>query len=357
MRKLNDGEKLVLIEKQVERKRKQSDGENTKSVKAEARGICGLSRATAYNLIVKGESLKTLEMRIRFEKVFSELVMAEPGSVNDRRFWESIQETVKNGSDFEKHTLLSSAVGTWADAALDETKSDAERILMGRACEFVSHKRHHGKPLGIPLDIKPQRAFDRGSKVMEEVVKLLLRNETPPAGMFDHGSPEARRLGYNVFRTRMIADQLGWQMPADDKGRTELLERAYHDGVASTLMQIDDDLGHIDISYSYRAFVLATHAGDWPRAAEYALTVLKFFPAILTQRVSGIKAMLDDNEVFPGLAAMIALRRADLPVGIRNVVENPDARHQNAMRLVNAMTDGIKKTQTYLTVLATEQPK
>lgn len=124
--------------------------------------------------------------------------------------------------------------------------------MVGRPAQYILHPRRHGKLSGTELDIDREFADSRDAKVNAEVARLLARNEPPPPGMFDHGTPEARRFGYNVFRIRLLSAQLGWQQPTTDTARCELFGRAYHDGIASALMNIDEELGHIDVSYSYR---------------------------------------------------------------------------------------------------------
>jgi hypothetical protein len=355
MRGLTHGEMLELIEKHFETLRRQSDGDSEASVKQLARMKVGLSRGTAYKLIVKGEPLKDPEMLKHFEEVFRDLIIAEPGSDPYRQQWASIKKTMEKGDDFEKLVIIASAMGAWADIALDETRNDAERILVGRLVQYVLFYASRAQSTGTVLDVDPKVAFARGAKVNKEVVKLLLANDMPPPGMFDHCSPEAKARGYSVFRTRLISDELGWNQPITDEGRAELFARAYKNGIASVLMHIDEDFGHRDVTYSYRAFVMATHAGDWHRAGEYALTLLKFFPEILTKKISNIKAMLDDRDVWPGLAALLALRLADIPAGIRATLENPEPHHQNAVDVIYAMMASVHSSQSYLEVLEMEK--
>jgi hypothetical protein len=120
-------------------------------------------------------------------------------------------------------------------------------------------------------------------------------------------------------------------------------------------MWVHDELEHAEVGHVYRAFALATHAGDWSRTGEYGLNLLKAFPDILTTKVGGIKPLLEDRDIWPGVAAMIVHRWHDMSRELRCVLENPPPEHAGAVSSIREMTAGVKAEDPYLSVLAMEK--
>ena len=351
MSNLSVKQKYRLIVRYHERSRAASDGESNRSPEVLARQECKLSKAMV-SYIRNGRELKDLDKRAHFEGVFRKRVAAEPGSDDYRALWADVQAVVNGNPDpFRKMHVVAAAFGHWSDIALDEERPDAERVLAGRMAQFVlgHYSRGNGGPTVV--DVAPTAAGKRGRDVNAAVIEILTRSPTAPPKLFDHGTEVAQELGYRIFRIRLFADRIGWQTPKEDADRAQYYEAEFKAGLATDLMWVHDELEHTEVGHPYRAFVLATHASEWSRASEYGINLLKEFPDLLTARLGGIKPLLEDREVWPGVATMMAHRWHDIPTGLRRVLDNPQPVHVKAISFIREMMAGVKAGEGYLSVL------
>jgi hypothetical protein len=356
MSNLADKHKYRLIVRHHERRRAASDGDSNRSPEVLAREECQLSKAMV-SYIKNGRDIKHPEKRAHFDSIFRKRVAAEPGSNDYRALWADVQATAHGDSDpLRKRYLVATAYGHWSDIALDKTRPDAERLLVGRMAQFVLYGWSRGNGGATFMDVVPSEAKQKGREVNAAVIEILSRNPTAPSGLFDQGAEAAAaELGYRIFRIRLFADRIGWQTPNCDADRARYYEEAFNAGLSTDLMLVHEELEHAEVGHPYRAFVLATHASEWHRAGEYAIDLLRTFPEILTASVAGIKPMLEDRDVWPGLAAMMVHRWREIPTGLHRVLENPEPRHAGAVSKIRAMMAGVKANERYLSVLGLEK--
>ena len=361
-------QKFRLIVKRYERDRAASDGDSTLSPRRLAENECGISR-TSGHILANGGSIKDPGKLTQFENVFRMKVFAEPGSSSYQSHWADVKNTVDKTRAEPRFSreLVPAAYGHWSAIALDENRSDADRILVGRMAEFVLYhfaRTPKDKLLtGLPERVDPEAAKIRGREVIDSLVGILSAHPTPPDGLFEQGSKIAQEQGYRMLRIRLHGDYTGWRYahavdwrfsdaPRDTE-RTRVLEDAYRTGQAQDLMWLHEELEGSDVGHPNSAFVLATHAGDWLRAGEYGARLLQAFPALLTERVKDLSALLDDRTVWPGVAAMMVHRWLDIPAGCRAVLEAPSAQYDPAMALIRRMVPAVEAGASYLSALKT----
>ena len=358
MTDLSHKQKFRLIERNCERKRAASDGDSTISPRKMAARKCGFSPALA-SYVANGRPIKNPTKLAHFENVFRTEVAAEVGSVDYQKLWADVRAVV-DGTRAEplfSAYLVPAAHGQWAAIALDTNRSDAERLLAGRMAEFILYHYTHNRKTGFAnkyvVEVDPTAAQERGHRVIACLARILASNPTPPPGLFDHGMLAAQELGYQIFRRRLFADHTGWQAKVltGDADRAQHFADAYNAGMATDLMWLHEELEHSDVGHPCNAFVLATHAGDWPRVGEYGVALLRAFPNLLTEEVGNTSALLDDRPVWPGVAAMMTHRWLDIPPKLRRVSTDPDTKHITALRRIRQMMAGVKVGDPYLSVL------
>jgi hypothetical protein len=359
MSELSHKQKFRLIVRHFERSRASSDGDSVASPKVLARNACGLSRTLAHYVEKGHRDVKNLKKLEQFENVFRTKIVAEPGSPDYQKLWADVRAIVdgtRSDPQFGGY-VVPAAYGHWSQIALDPSKSDAQRILAGRMAEFVlfhyGRRRNNGLSNTLVVQVELTAARERGRQVIETLIGVLASNLTPPAGLFDHGSETAREQGYRMLRIRLLADYIGWQGTAatSDAERAQVFAQAYQAGQAAELMWLHEELEGADVGHPNNAFVLATHASDWQHAAEYGISLLKAFPALLTESVGGLSPLLADRTVWPGIAAMMLHRWLDIPTEVRRVLDEPGPDQMTAVRRIRHMVAGVKAGQPYKTVL------
>ncbi|WP_368506929.1 hypothetical protein [Bradyrhizobium lupini] len=359
---LSQRQKFKLIVRHFERTRSSSDGDAILNPEAAARARCGFCRTTGYYVKKGLHEVKDPEKLEHFENTFREIV-AEPGSRSYQAQFDGMRAIVdRGGSDPQfLRFVVPAAYGHWAQVALDVDRHDAARLLAGRLaevplyyyCKLLLDSKHQRDPAN-PVQVDPRAAHERGIKVMEAVAGILAANLKAPPGLFEHGSATAQEQGYRMLRIRLLSDYTGWQgsLTKDDAVRAEVYAKAYRSGRAEELMWLHEELAETsDVAHSNGAFNLATHAGDWRRAAEYGVALLKAFPALLTEKVDGLAPLLNDRTVGPGIAAMITHRELDIPPKLRRELDEPRPKHKSVMGRIRLMIDGVKADAPYLTVL------
>ncbi len=353
---LPDRDKLQLAVRHHERIRAASDGDSKYSPRAQALKACGVSRSTEF-YVKQGRSIKSPKTRKGLDEYFRAEIAAEVGSSEYRRLWTSVRALVEgNFTAPNSEYLVGAAYGHWAAIALDADRTDTERLLAGRAAEYVlyhySRKSRLGRSTSFVFAVDADAVEERGLLVIGCLTEILARNQTPPTGLFDHGSNCAQELGYRLFRIRLFGDHAGWVSTTlkDDESRARHFAKAYQAGLAIDLMSLRD-AGLSDVAHPNNAFVLATHAHDWTRAAEYGVTLIKAHPTLLTATIGGLKPLLEDRTVWPGLAAVIEKRWFELPTKIREILTNPAPEHCLAVGHIRQMVAGVRDDSSYLSTL------
>lgn len=346
---LPDGTLLRLLEEHF-REQGSWPYESARTPEAAARAAAQISKTLAAALKSGSERAIKAANRIEsFDEAVGKFAVAEPGSREYRSLWAEVRRA---DPDCEFRPYVAAAIGLWADIALNETKEVADRFLAGSIAQFVLF--HCRDTMGAAsLGETTERARTRGAEVSAALLKLLAKHPRTPKGLFASGpTAKAIELGYRMFRIRMVGDAIGWMRPKTDAERTEVYVGAYDAGYASDSMWLYEVRGRCDLAFVYRAWQLASHKSDWALAAGYGIAMLKQFPRCLVNKIETIKPLLEDEETWPGLAAVLALRQFDVPESVRDVFENQASAHSAAISRIRAMRAGIIENSKYLTVLA-----
>ena len=301
------------------------------------------------------------------DRAYSKRV-AEPGSAAYRRRWADIVRRIDATPIREADLcLVDAAYGHWADIALDERQSDAQRMLHGRQAEFVLYnwlksglrRTQDAKRLVVATDSEIRA---RGLAVIDAVTEILARNPVAPEGFYEVAgdtkaalSLSAKSAGYRMFRIRMLSDQIGWRstISNDDIARAELYANAFRHGLAAGQIWLHSIYGQTEIAYSNNAWHLAMHAGDWATSVRYASLLFAAFPQFLDETVMGLMAVRDDRSSWPGVAAIL-VRHDDEHNGLARVREQlgtGGAAFAEMMAAVREMMPLVNQNQDYVTVL------
>ncbi|MER9298653.1 hypothetical protein NKI38_19475 [Mesorhizobium sp. M0621] len=372
MKPLSDLEKIEIL---IARERKSGYQDPQKRVLF----LIGIdSRSTLKNLRDDARNgdgdgnLKSEAVRRKLNHEFSKFLV-EPGSDEYRAFFDEIKNALGDESagklpDIKQmdRYLIPLAYGVWAIEALNPGLPAAYRILIGRKAHRVMFdwlkaakrrravKTHH---FTVPDD----QVAQRGVAVVEALVAIVAEHPDPPPGFFDHGDVRAQRNGYRMFRIILDSDHTGWlgMSPGlDTEDRTRVLANAYKRGLADDLTWLRKVMPS-EIGCSYNAWLMAMNAGDWKASLRFAEGLFEDFP-ILKTSVMGLKAVKDDPEMWPGIAAVMEDRSTDGLDELRAILKSGDpdlaemvaaaerarsviARCGSYPEAIKAMVDGEKK--------------
>jgi hypothetical protein len=240
------------------------------------------------------------------ESVLSDLDAATPSS--------KAKETTSKAIDLAiariAHQHLFSAVHDWAPAALDPTRPLGERLNRGLLCCRTIYdwkwKIPHDSDVNIRASVSDAEALQCAEQVAAALLKLAAED---PRTWFNGPFDKAQQTGARITRLLIETAATGLFLK---NSKTSQLDKVNHmTRVASSGFLADsvwaDNLVPGEIARLYNAWVVAMMANRWHSAACLGRLLLKKHGRILENSVSSLTAIIDDEEVWPGLAAMLVV--------------------------------------------------
>ena len=289
------------------------------------------------------------------------------GSAAYQALWTEVKRALDRGvaTSVDDETLrfldghvIANAYFHWAPRALDPNETPATRLRYGRMAEKVLYdyvfKFERLRKRFTLTDVAVDDARKTGREVADAIVQLLLDHAgEPPAGLFDDKTTlAARRRGYRWFKTRMLADQVGWRSAdlKSDKARAEFYAAAYKTGLADDLMWLSS-VDTKEIAHPNNAWNLAFHASEWEASARFAARFFAAFPSYISGSEPLLTPMPDDRSVWPGLAAVLAHTQIAELDRYRQMLLKRKAGAPAMLAAIEKMIPGIRANLTYVEVL------
>lgn len=262
------------------------------------------------------------------DKEYRKLV-PQIGGDSEQSLWREVCDALERHviyADKIDRFLIDTAYYSWSEIALDTTRPDAERLIYGRMSAHVLHSTVFGILKGKNFQHpKPRKEhlIERGYAVSTAVISVLDASPKPPINLFscDQAYQEA---GYEEFKYRMMNDRIAWEgsTARDLEAVASFMLKKLNEGHGLNLMKLHQKYGHFEPAYANTAWNMAIFAGQWDASIAFADKLFASFPEMLDIEVLGIKPIIEDLSVWPGVAAILADKSSISLQIVREKIEN-----------------------------------
>lgn len=267
----------------------------------------GLGR-TSYYAIQNDQPLKRPGARAKLDAALRALVV-EPGSRFDQEVKARLYATLEGRSPESADYALAQAEA-FARTALRSDTAVERCIVLGMQAQrvFFELLSRHGQ---LRVATHPTFCFtpevelrELMSRVMPRLKEIIEEAESPPDGLFPSCTdPVILQRSYRLVRLRIASDAVGWsyKTASSVEARASALKLCWSPALVSDFAWAAA-IDPAEIGFLYNPLIHAIHADDAVTAERLAAEVFDRFPQLLTESVSGLTPLVDDQDAWPVLA-------------------------------------------------------